>query len=45
VIIPACEIYLRLMGYANISNMIVPKIGLADGVILDLFENWQLEQA
>ncbi len=45
VIIPACEIYLRLMGYAHISNMIVPKIGLADGVILDLFENWQLEQA
>ena len=45
VIIPACEIYLRLMGYANIANMIVPKIGLADGIILDLFENWQLEQA
>lgn len=45
VIIPACEIYLRLMSYANIPNMIVPKIGLADGVILDLFENWQLEQA
>lgn len=41
VIIPACEIYLRLMGYAKIQQMIVPKIGLADGIILDLFSKWQ----
>lgn len=45
VIIPACEIYLRLMEYSGIQQMIVPKIGLADGIILDLFENWQLENA
>ncbi|MEZ4799980.1 MAG: exopolyphosphatase [Flavobacteriales bacterium] len=45
VIIPACEIYQRVMGYAGITEMLVPKIGLADGIILDLFENWQLENA
>lgn len=45
VIIPACEIYLTLMEYSGIQQMIVPKIGLADGIILDLFENWQLEKA
>jgi exopolyphosphatase/guanosine-5'-triphosphate,3'-diphosphate pyrophosphatase len=44
VIIPACEIYLRLMGYAKIQQMIVPKIGLADGIILDLFSKWQLSK-
>lgn len=41
VIIPACEIYVRLMQYARINQMIVPKIGLADGIILDLFSNWK----
>ncbi|MFZ4785776.1 MAG: Ppx/GppA phosphatase family protein [Flavobacteriales bacterium] len=44
VIIPACEIYLRLMDYANIQKMIVPKIGLSDGIILDLFNKWRKEQ-
>ncbi len=44
VIIPACEIYLRLMDYAGISSMLVPKIGLADGIILDIFENWKASQ-
>lgn len=44
VIIPACEIYRRLMDYANIQKMIVPKIGLSDGIILDLFNKWRKEQ-
>jgi exopolyphosphatase/guanosine-5'-triphosphate,3'-diphosphate pyrophosphatase len=44
VIIPACNIYLRLMGYAKIQNMLVPKIGLSDGIILDLFNKWREEQ-
>lgn len=44
VIVPACEIYVRLMRYARIQQMIVPKIGLADGIILDLFSNWQLNR-
>jgi exopolyphosphatase / guanosine-5'-triphosphate,3'-diphosphate pyrophosphatase len=41
VIIPACEIYINLMGYAGITNMLVPKIGLADGIILDMFQVWK----
>lgn len=41
VIIPACEIYLKLMGFAGINNMLVPKIGLADGIILDIFQIWK----
>ncbi|MFM1999339.1 MAG: hypothetical protein RL204_1286, partial [Bacteroidota bacterium] len=44
VIIPACDIYLRLMGYSKIQNMIVPKIGLSDGIILDLFNKWREKQ-
>jgi exopolyphosphatase/guanosine-5'-triphosphate,3'-diphosphate pyrophosphatase len=41
VIIPAAEIYLRLMNYAGIEKMQVPKIGLSDGIILDLFNWWK----
>ncbi len=41
VIIPAAEIYLRLMSYAGIDKMQVPKIGLSDGIILDLFNWWK----
>lgn len=41
VILPACEIYIKLMGYASIKDMLVPKIGLADGIILDIFEKWK----
>jgi exopolyphosphatase/guanosine-5'-triphosphate,3'-diphosphate pyrophosphatase len=37
VIVPACEIYLRLMEMAGVEEMVVPKIGLADGIILDLY--------
>jgi exopolyphosphatase/guanosine-5'-triphosphate,3'-diphosphate pyrophosphatase len=43
VILPACEIYLKLMDYAGINNMLVPKIGLADGIILDIFQHWKDE--
>jgi hypothetical protein len=32
------------MGYAKIQNMLVPKIGLSDGIILDLFNKWREEQ-
>jgi exopolyphosphatase/guanosine-5'-triphosphate,3'-diphosphate pyrophosphatase len=41
VIVPACEIYLRLMQYARIKDMLVPKIGLADGIILEIFSTWK----
>ena len=38
VIIPASEIYLSIMKWTKIKNIIVPKIGLADGIIHELFE-------
>ena len=36
VIIPACEIYIRIMELAGIKQMMVPKIGLSDGMILQM---------
>jgi exopolyphosphatase/guanosine-5'-triphosphate,3'-diphosphate pyrophosphatase len=39
VIIPAGKIYLMIMKTANIVEMIVPKVGLADGVIFNLYKN------
>lgn len=38
VIIPALDIYLFIMNYANIEEMIVPKIGLSDGIIYHLHQ-------
>ena len=38
VIIPACEIYMRIMATANVKQMIVPKVGLSDGIILKMAE-------
>ncbi len=38
VIVPACEIYLRIMSLAKIKEMIVPKVGLSDGIILHMTE-------
>ncbi|MBK9289937.1 MAG: hypothetical protein IPN38_20380 [Flavobacteriales bacterium] len=37
VIIPAADIFLRVMGHAGISEVFVPKVGLADGIIYDLY--------
>lgn len=39
VIIPAGKIYLTIMKTAKIQEMIVPKVGLADGVIFNLYKN------
>jgi exopolyphosphatase/guanosine-5'-triphosphate,3'-diphosphate pyrophosphatase len=44
VILPACEIYLNLMEFANIREMLVPKIGLSDGIILEIFDKWKNSQ-
>lgn len=38
VIIPACEIYIKILQLAGIKEMLVPKIGLSDGMILDMIE-------
>lgn len=41
VIVPACEIYMRLMEFAGIEEMVVPKIGLSDGMILEMYNQWK----
>jgi exopolyphosphatase/guanosine-5'-triphosphate,3'-diphosphate pyrophosphatase len=38
VIIPASEIFLTIMKWANIKQIYVPKVGLVDGVIIQLME-------
>lgn len=43
VIIPAAKIYLFIMKHAGIKELIVPRIGVSDGIIYDLFVN-QLNQ-
>lgn len=37
VIVPAADIFLRVMDLADIDEMFVPKVGLADGIIYDLY--------
>ena len=43
VIIPACEIYIKILQLAGIKEMLVPKIGLSDGMILDMVEQIKIE--
>ena len=38
VIIPACEIYLAVMKWADIRDMYVPSVGMVDGIIQTLIE-------
>ncbi len=40
VIVPALEIYLYLMNICKSSEIFVPKVGLSDGVILDLHKKY-----
>ena len=40
VIVPAGHIYLSAMQWANINNMVVPDIGLKDGMLQTLFEEF-----
>ena len=39
VILPAGEIYMKVMSLAKCKGIIVPKVGLSDGIILDLFRS------
>ena len=41
VIVPAGEIYLRVMELAGSSQILVPKVGLSDGMILAQFAEWE----
>lgn len=38
VIVPALQIYVNVMRWANIEEIYVPKIGLADGLVQSLYE-------
>jgi len=38
VIIPACEIYLSVMKWANVKNIYVPSVGMVDGIIQTLID-------
>jgi exopolyphosphatase / guanosine-5'-triphosphate,3'-diphosphate pyrophosphatase len=38
VIVPAAHIYLSTMKWAKVESMLVPSLGLKDGILLDLFE-------
>jgi len=40
VILPAAEIFLRILKTVNASHILAPKIGLADGLIHQMFEEW-----
>jgi exopolyphosphatase/guanosine-5'-triphosphate,3'-diphosphate pyrophosphatase len=40
VIVPAGHIYLSAMQWANVNNMVVPDIGLKDGMLQALFEDY-----
>jgi len=42
VIVPALQIYTNVMRWGNISEIYVPKIGLADGLIQSLYEELTL---
>ncbi len=38
VIVPAADIYLAVMRYADVTQMLVPKVGLSDGIIYELYK-------
>jgi exopolyphosphatase/guanosine-5'-triphosphate,3'-diphosphate pyrophosphatase len=38
VIVPALQIFINVMRWADIDQIYVPKIGLADGLIQSLYE-------
>lgn len=44
VIVPALQIYINVMRWANIKEIYVPKIGLADGLIQHLYEEIQHQE-
>lgn len=40
VIVPAAEIYLHICKHAEIKSVVVPKIGLSDGIIHQMYEQY-----
>jgi exopolyphosphatase / guanosine-5'-triphosphate,3'-diphosphate pyrophosphatase len=44
VILPASEIYLSVMRWARIKKILVPQVGLADGLVHIMYENYKNNQ-
>ena len=45
VIIPALDIYLKIMKWANIDVIYVPQVGLADGIVRILYNKYRASQS
>jgi exopolyphosphatase/guanosine-5'-triphosphate,3'-diphosphate pyrophosphatase len=39
VIVPASNIYAKVMKWARVKQILVPEVGLKDGILLQLFES------
>jgi len=39
VIVPAGKVYYQVMKWADIKSMVVPKLGVADGLLAQMFES------
>lgn len=44
VIIPASDIYIRVMEWSHAKSIIVPEVGLKDGILLHLFEKNMIQK-
>lgn len=44
VIIPASDIYIKVMEWAHASSILVPDVGLKDGMMLLMFEKYKMQQ-
>lgn len=44
VIIPASDIYIKVMEWAHASSILVPDVGLKDGMMLLMFEKYKTQQ-
>jgi exopolyphosphatase/guanosine-5'-triphosphate,3'-diphosphate pyrophosphatase len=45
VIIPALDIYLKVMKWASIHKIYVPQVGLADGIVRILYNKYKISNA
>src|SRR4029078_4071461 len=39
--VPAGEIFIRIMKWADIEEIFIPKIGLGDGIIMEAYKEWR----
>ncbi len=44
VIVPASDIYIKVMEWVHSKNILVPEVGLKDGILLHLFEGHQKQK-